>query len=269
MTMTLSSIAPPINLKGKDVVLLSTGEPGNSAMQSADFGDPTLPLDTAALLIHDLKCPLSALTMNLEFALSELPEGPTCDDVREALHDCRAAGARLFRMVTNLLDISRAEAGRLIPRTSAVSVRTLLQSIAHSALSDPRARHMTFTTAGYDGEFDLDPEMMVRVLDCVMDAVLSQSRGGTSIELSAHVRNGELELTIPTLGPPLAPEERTLVFSKHSRLSGNGFDRGMGLYFCRMAVEAHGGGIALYEGSDRRSFFRILIPQRGQALSSR
>jgi len=227
------------------------------------------PVDTTAVLVHDLKAPLSALTMNLEFALSELPEGAKCDDVREALHDCRAAGARLFRMVTNLLDISRAEAGKLVPRMTAVSVRTLLQSIAHTALSDPRARAVTFTTEGYEGEFDLDPELMMRVLDCLMDAVLSHARPGNRVALSARVRDGELEIRIPTGCPAMTPEDRALVFSRQSRMSAHGFDRGLSLYFCRMAIEAQGGGIGLHESDNRSAFFRILIPRRGEALSSR
>ena len=75
---------------------------------------PSLHEDTTALLAHDLKSPLSAMTMNLEFALSELPDTPPCESVREALADCRAAGARLQRMIANLLDVARSESGRLV-----------------------------------------------------------------------------------------------------------------------------------------------------------
>ena len=225
-------------------------------------GKSIFPIDTASAVVHDLKSPLAALTMNLEFALSELPEGAACDEVREALQDCRVAGARLSRMVTNLLDIARGEEGKLVARRVPVNVRTLLQSIAHATLADPRARHISLRTEGYDGEQQLDPDLMVRVLDCLMDAVLSGARAGGQVVLSARLRSGELELRIPTLGSPLAPEQRAVAFSKHSRLSAQGFDRGLSLYFCRLAVEAHGGGIGLHEGDDRVSFFRIVLPTR-------
>ena len=228
-------------------------------------GKSIFPIDTASALVHDLRSPLAALTMNLEFALSELPGAAECDDVREALHDCRLAGARLFRMVTNLLDIARGEAGKLVARRAPVSVRALLQSIAHATLADPRARHVSLRTEGYEGEFDLDADLMVRVLDCLMDAVLSGACAGGTVTLSARLRGGELELRVPTLGTPLMPEQRAVAFSKHSRLSAQGFDRGLSLYFCRLAIEAHGGGIGLHEGDDRTSFFRIVLPVRRRA----
>jgi signal transduction histidine kinase len=145
-------------------------------------------------------------------------------------------------------------------RPSRVSVRTLLQGIAHTTLSDARARGVEITTDGYAGDFELDPELMVRVLECLMDAVLSHIRPGGTVAISARVRGDELEIRIPTNAPTMSPEERALVFSKQSRMSSHGFDRGLGLYFSRMAVEAHGGGIGLHEGEGRTLFFRILIP---------
>jgi K+-sensing histidine kinase KdpD len=245
---TLESVAPVVRTR--------------SSVIPASQGKSIFPIDTASALVHDLKSPLAALTMNLEFALSELPEAAQCNDVREALHDCRLAGARLFRMVTNLLDIARGEAGKLVARRAPVSVRALLQSIAHATLTDPRARNVSLCTEGYEGEFELDADLMVRVLDCLMDAALSGACAGGKVTLSARLRHGELELRVPTLGSALSPEQRAVAFSKHSRLSAQGFDRGLSLYFCRVAVEAHGGGIALHEADDHTSFFRIVLPSR-------
>ena len=139
----------------------------------------------------------------------------------------------------------------------------LLQSIAHATLADPRARHISLRTEGYDGEFDLDADLIVRVLDCLMDAVLCGARAGGKVTLSARLRAGDLELRIPTLGSPMTPEDRARVFSKRSRVSTPGFDRGLSLYFCQLIVEAHGGGIGLHEGDDRVSFFRVVLPKRG------
>ena len=238
-------------------VVLSCVPPGQLLKGKSIF-----PVDAATALVHDLRSPLTALTMNLEFALAELPRGPDCDDVREALQDCHIAGSRLARMMTNLLDIARGEVGALIPRRAPVNIRSLLQSIAYATLADPRARHIALRIEGYSGEQELDPEIMIRVLDCLMDAVLSGARAGGQVVLSARLRDGELELRIPTLGPSLTPEQRAVAFSKHSRLSARGFDRGLGLYFCRLAVEAHGGGIGLYEDDDHTSFFRIVLPAR-------
>lgn len=251
----------PSQLRLRPLKLLTGTDPLKRSVRPG--AGSVFPVDTTATLVHDLKAPLSALTMNLEYALSELPEGAKCDDVREALHDCRAAGARLFRMVTNLLDVSRAEAGRLVPRLTSVGVRALLESATHAASADPRSRGVTFTTEGFDGEFELDPELMMRVFDCLVDAVLSHARAGSRIAISARLKDSELEIRIPTCCPAMTPEERALVFSRQSRMSAHGFDRGLSLYFCRMAIEAHGGGIGLHESDNRSSFFRILIPKRG------
>src|SRR5256885_5048945 len=111
LTLVEGIEAETTQLRMRPLKLLAPSDSRPLTWSARPSAAPTsiIPFDPTATLVHDLKAPLSALTMNLEYALAELPEGAKCDDVREALHDCRAAGARLFRMVTNLLDLSRAE----------------------------------------------------------------------------------------------------------------------------------------------------------------
>jgi two-component system sensor histidine kinase/response regulator len=226
--------------------------------------------ETTAMLVHDLKSPLSAMTMNLDFALGELPA--PCDVTRGALEDCRMAGARLFRMIANLLDIARGEEGRLVPRPESVDLGELLERILRSHAVEASARNVHLTSSISLGEHAvLDQDLVGRVVENLLENALRYTSSGGNVRLEASLVAGALELRVANDGPVIAPESRSLIFEKYAQASQaaatRGMNRGLGLYFCRIAVEAHGGQITLEQLPDLPTCFRIVLPQpaKGQA----
>src|SRR5579883_1304356 len=77
--------------------------------------------DLAAMIAHDLKTPIAAVVMNLDYVLSELP-ADTPESVRAALEDCRAANQASSRIVADMTDVARVDAGKLRPAFAEIDV---------------------------------------------------------------------------------------------------------------------------------------------------
>jgi signal transduction histidine kinase len=198
------------------------------------------------LLVHDLKNPLACLSSNLGFVESRLGAD---SEAREAVADCRDSTARLLRMVTVLLDINRLEERRLTPQLRVEDARALLDAAARRRAHEAGFRGSRLDVAAPTGVLvHVDPDLLGRVLDNLLDNALRYTPRGGVIRLA--VRPGPLgvRITVANTGAPIAPRDRERVFTKYERLGKTGpraANRGLGLYFCRLAVEAHGGRITV------------------------
>src|SRR5205085_11495663 len=88
---------------------------------------------------------------------------------------------------------------------------------------------------------------------------------GTSgkIELAVAREGKETVITIANTGAPIPPEVRARMFEKYATSERGGHHQGLGLYFCRLAAEAHGGRIAIESDTSWPTRFRISIPESG------
>jgi len=230
--------------------------------------------ETTAMLVHDLKSPLTAMMMNLDFALTDMPGQVELADVRSALSESRAAGAKLFRMIANLLDIARSEDGRLVPRKEMVDLTALLVRVTGDHAAEALARKVTISRdVQVIDPIEADPDLLGRVIANLVENALRFTTAGGSVVITARHNAGALEILVENDGRPISPEWRPLVFEKYAQVSAaSGMNRGLGLYFCRVAVEAHGGQIALVttppgngsavpaSGPLRSTCFKITLP---------
>jgi signal transduction histidine kinase len=102
-----------------------------------------------------------------------------------------------------------------------------------------------------------------RVLENLVANALRYSPRGGKVLLAAETRGGEHVIAIHNNGPAIDPAKRVALFEKY-RQEGNGVARvtgwGLGLYFCRMAVEAHGGRIAVEDVPGWSTSFLVRLP---------
>jgi two-component system, sensor histidine kinase and response regulator len=218
--------------------------------------------EMAALLVHDLKSPLSAISMNLDVAISGLSEDGALDEVRLALDDCRVGTARLFRMIANLLDISRSEDGRLVLHTAPVELAQLLTKIADDHATEAKLRRVNLSCdLAVTGAFELDADLLGRVTENLIENGMRYTRPGGHLSMSAHDRGEWLELRIANDGPPIPPDARARIFEKYGQAGAGGMrvNRGLGLYFCRVAAEALGGSIDLDDEPGMTTCFRVRL----------
>ena len=212
--------------------------------------------DITPALVHDLKGPLSAITMNVDFALDQLPNETSIEHVKCALEDCRAAAARLFRMIANLLDVARCEEGRMRPSRAPVTIETLLAQMIDGYAVDAGMRRvdLALDVDPSVGVIESDGDLLTRVLQSIVDNALRHTRPRGHVLVTARRGMGAhgeetVKIRIANDGAPLAPEVRGRLFQRMlgSESNGAGANRGLGLYFCRLAIEAMGGTIRVAE----------------------
>ena len=137
-----------------------------------------------ALLAHDLKTPLAAISMNLDFVLAELPTEAVSGTLRAALDDCRAANARAIRILTDMADAVRLQSGERRANLVDVDVRALLAGVARRAASDAAARSVRLVWSADAEVVRGDEDLLGRAVDRLLERALRHSRAGGAIELA-------------------------------------------------------------------------------------
>ncbi len=213
-------------------------------------------------LVHDLRSPLSALTMTLSWMEQEVPPGksPLNESVRTGL----AVTARLDRMISDLMDVPRLEQGRLEPRKVVFPAAILLDEVRRSLDGVARARRLTLdVVAPEELEVMGDSELMVRVVENLASNALRYAPTGGRVRLEAGMDSGYHWLAVRNDGPPIPPETRARIFDKYVQGEAEKDSRrgyGLGLYFCRLATEAHGGRLEVEDTPGWSTSFVVRLP---------
>jgi signal transduction histidine kinase len=213
--------------------------------------------EMSALLVHDLKNPISIVLANLEFVL----ESPRLDEEeREALADARLAGDRTLRLVANLLDVARSNAGRLELKRAPHKLAAVVSSVAERYRRVAEPRGITIEQAvALELEAPIDAELVTRVVENIFDNSLRYTPAGGRVRVDAERRGARVRLRIGNSGPPIPVEARERIFDKFAqadwRLRRSNI--GLGLYFCRLVAEAHGGSIKVEEDPELPTLFVI------------
>lgn len=221
--------------------------------------------ETAALLAHDLNNGLSVVSANLGFVGEHVDEG---GEVDEALGSSRRALKRMIALVRNFVDIARFEDAALEPTPTRVDVSELVRGSA--AIHDPRKSGARVDIECPEGlTTSIDPVLVERILHNLLTNATRYVDAGGVVRVSARraVDRGlgpRLEIAVGNTGGPIPPQQRAGLFEKYRTGPDGRAQRGMGLYFCRLAAEAMGGSIELSEHSPFPTDFVVVIPITGE-----
>jgi signal transduction histidine kinase len=217
------------------------------------------------LIVHDLKNPLSAILSNAQFIASE-----SSGEQHEAARDIVDSARAMLRMVMNLLDISRSEDGVLAPNWTAVDPSTLLEQVRRAMDESARVRDLAINVEldGDVGPIEGDQDLLRRLLENLVDNAIKYSVRGGAIRLAARGADADwLELAVSDAGPGVPESWRERIFEKYVRLDRDAANetrtsRGLGLVYCRLAAEAHGGRIWVEPNEPQGTVFRTRLPRR-------
>ena len=232
-------------------------------------------IELATLVVHDLKNPLSSILSNVEY-LSASPEIPARE--RESLADVLRASRSMFRMVMNLLDISRSEDGALVPHCTEFPLADLLQEISSETVRRLEEKNQTLSleVAPDVGTILADRDLVRRIVENLIDNShkYSPREGKISIDVRCGVLHHAgaadpepaVELRIRDEGMGIPTAHRTRIFEKYVRIEERTLaeprnSQGLGLVFCRTAVEVHGGEIWVEENGPKGSCFCVRLPR--------
>lgn len=209
------------------------------------------------LLVHDLKNALAVATVNLEL----VGRAGTFDE--EALTDAREAVRRAGALTTDLLDVARLEETRVVPSLVPVDLADLVRGIFERRRAIAREREIELAVEpARDAKVPADPELLARVLENIVANALRYTPRGGVIRARMVDVGARPTLHIGNSGPPVPAEKRAVIFEKNVRLeSANGArNYGLGLYFARLVMEAHGGSIAVEATPELPAVFVLSFP---------
>ena len=213
------------------------------------------------MIVHDMRSPITVILLSLQFLnddLSAIAPAGSQEDIRRALASTR----RLLHMIGILLDVSRLEARKLPlnlkPCRLCGTIREAIEDLR--AVMPGRALDMCAT----DDEIELtcDGELIRRVLDNLIHNALKFTPEGGSIHVAiSRIRDG-VRIQVRDTGPGIPPEYRTKVFDKfwQDAPKSKAHSSGLGLAFCRLAVEAHNGRIGVDSEVGQGSTFWFELP---------
>ncbi|MDB4938511.1 MAG: Osmosensitive channel histidine kinase KdpD [Labilithrix sp.] len=213
---------------------------------------------------HDLRTPLGVVTGATSALLDD--DAPTDEPTRrELLQTAHEEALRLSRVVSNLLDMTRLEAGALKVQKRPESIEELVGSALGRTSDRLRGRDVS---ARIPQELlaGCDSALVEQVLINLLENATKYSPAGTPIELAAREQGGMVEIDVSDRGPGIPEAEAVRVFEKFYRLHEHeGGGVGLGLTICKGIVEAHGGTIRVLSRAGGGATFRFTLPLEAAA----
>lgn len=209
---------------------------------------------------HDLKTPLSSISGSLSALLDN--HAGIVDSVRkELLENALNETKRLSRVVGNLLDMTRTEAGALKINPKACELRDVLGAALEQLKEKIGARSIRIDIPKNFPEVSMDFLFMMKVFYNLIDNALKYSPGDSSIDIKALTDKDMVRIEIKDLGLGIPEQDLNRIFEKFYRVSRpQAFEgTGLGLSICRGIVEAHGGKIWAENNPDKGATFIVTL----------
>jgi signal transduction histidine kinase len=216
------------------------------------------------MIVHDLRAPLTAVFNYLDL-VCEQETGLISPESLQNLDLAMKATRWMVHMVTVLLDASKIEAGQMTLRLVACDVGDVAADAIDAIRSLADEKNVTFLRASVRGVVDRDA--IARVIQNLVSNALKLTPPGGEVRVSLRGGDDTLRVEVADHGPGIAAEHHPKIFEKFGQLDTNVrqsiASSGLGLYFCKLAIEAHGGRIGVDSQVGRGSTFWFELPRQG------
>jgi two-component system heavy metal sensor histidine kinase CusS len=218
----------------------------------------------AALVVHDLRSPLAAAIGYINLMRDELAQEGS-PQIRSYLDDTEVLIGKALGLVATILDVDELEDGMLHAERAPVRLVELIERARNGNRAHFEVRNLRC-------DVDIDPELVIpldrdlfgRVIENMLDNATRYAPRGGRCAISAKRDEHGVEIAIGNSGPPVPPGDREQIFGRYfqveRRRASARANRGLGLYFCKLAVEAHGGTIHVEERGDLGAVFVARLP---------
>jgi len=220
--------------------------------------------DLTRTLVHDLRNPLTSISVSLDLMNKTLADAASSTQ-RQMMDVARQNADKMIELVNAILDIGRMESGRMPLERSAVSLGDLVAGVLESQLPLVAEKGLRLEN---EASSDLDPvyadaALIERVLRNLIGNAIKFTSTGDAVRVTARADvSGEpsLLVSVSDTGPGIPPDIRERLFQKF--VTGQQEERGsgLGLTFCKMAIEAHGERIWVESSPGGGATFTFTLP---------
>ena len=223
--------------------------------------------DLMKMIVHDLKTPLTSIIATLEM-LADGDLGGVSVSQQGALRDTENKAQELLHLIEDLLEVARIEETSISLDLESLDPATFVHEIMQDwtlRLQQERAVTTIETPADLPA-FSGDRSLLKRVFGNLIQNSLVHSSSAVELKLFARTDPRGVLFTVADNGPGIPPEYHEVIFHKFERVKTPNVPRvrssGLGLAFCRLVVEAHGGRIWVQSTEGAGSAFHIVLPVR-------
>jgi two-component system, sensor histidine kinase and response regulator len=217
------------------------------------------------MIVHDLRSPLTAISAYLELfgqAAKEKLGAETQEDVANALHATR----NMIRMINGILDVSKMEAQMMKLDLRECDLVQVVGGSLDDLESLAGARSLAFERPAAPARVLADREIVSRIVQNLLANALRFTPADGEVRVGIVVEAEHMRVFVADTGPGIPPDFRDSIFNKFVQVDGSALPRnrstGLGLAFCKMAVEAHGGRIGVDSELGKGSNFWFTLPRR-------
>lgn len=216
---------------------------------------------------HELRTPVTSLLLSVQL-LDEGAAGPLSDAQREVVAVQKNDLERLERLMHELLDITRLEAGTMVPRPAVVPAGELLASAydaTHAAAENADVKLEVEADSSGSKVF-ADRSQIQRVLINLVNNALRHTPAGGTVSLRALDAGDDVRFEVADTGVGIPEEYQSKIFDRFVQVPGaTQGGAGLGLAIARTIVEAHGGAMAVSSVIGRGSTFIFTLRREGSA----
>jgi signal transduction histidine kinase len=218
-----------------------------------------------AFVVHDLKNPVNSMDLHAQVLLRDKA---LSESARESATRIRIEARQLNRMILNLLDLSKADEGKLAPKLGDVDLRVLVEEIVAELEVNAKSRKVTLPASIPTTRLRADEDLLRRVLTNLVENAIRYAPPDSAVSVTVTELGEDVEIRVADRGSGIPPALREKVFDPFLQVDAGTEravtrgGRGLGLTFCKLAVEAHGGRIWVEDGAPGAAFC-VRLPRGG------
>ena len=212
-------------------------------------------------VVRDLKNPVNSVDLQAQL-LERIPDLPP--KARRSIARIRDEARMQLRLILNLLDISKSEEGRLAPVKAPIDLEALMAEVVAALELRASDCGVTLATSLAIASAHADADLLRRVLENLVENAIRHAPEQSVVRVTAAAHDRGVLVRIADAGQGVPEAAREKVFERFVQLGADDSQstrvgRGLGLTFCKLAVEAHGGRIWV-EDADPGAVFCLLLP---------
>ena len=223
------------------------------------------------MIVHDLRNPLTGISGFLDLALDE--KETLTEDGLDYLQTAKRSTTAVIDMVSAVLDVSKMEAGEMKLHLAECDVVRIAADLVSDMQSLKGAREMILEAPSAPVTVVADGDLLLRVIQNLLGNALKFTPSDGRIRLGIEPDDNRVCVTVWDNGPGVPAEYQVRIFEKFGQVEARSnrkkHSTGLGLTFCKLAVEAHGGSIGVESEVGKGSKFWFVLLKDGPACESK